>query len=241
MLPLIPKFDTSNEELKNDEDYKVVSTMLLDLWNVGIIQRGGGYCVGMSDMFQRLLATRGIEAELKECKLTVIGIDPPGLMMVGHTGFGKRAADPLDVDSHVVCITKTKIPMLIDCSVFNIRPEIPWICEPLADNKESILELDFGTSKWLYQEKEESRLPKEHQLSIVGRIKKDQKIDKSISFLKWLVILALGISSLNAVRGGIDFYNVYINDQNKWGPNQMERMSNRLKNLEEDIQHLKEK
>ncbi len=231
---MIPIFKSTDEELINSEDYKKIHVILMHLWQGGIIQRGRGYCLSMADMIKTLLEQEGIVCNLVECKLTVMGIDPPGILLVGHDGLNRAQQDINDIDSHMICITKTEIPMLIDLSVIGVRPEIPWIFERANGAKDGIIaEYDFGVSRWIYQHKPSTRLPGHHQKSIVERIKTDGGIFRKFKLLTVLIVIAMTISLVNAIRGGYDFYQTYINKDNYWGPTHIQQLIEKVDQLEE--------
>jgi hypothetical protein len=232
--PPIPRFQTDDARLLADPDYQTVYATVLQLWEGGIIQRGRGYCLSMADIIHNLLKQKGINSRIVECKLTVVGIDPPGLLLVGHDGLNQVQQSAAAIDSHVVCVTETKIPMLIDLSIIGVRPEIPWILEALDSQGSSMVDLDFGTSKWLYQSKEVSRIPQQHQVSILERFKTDQKTSARIRLLMILVVVSLAVSSINAARGMFDFYMVY-HEKNYWGPDTMKRLIDKVEKIEQHI------
>ncbi len=232
---IIPRFQTTDEILLNDPEYQRVYETVKELWQSGIIQRGTGYCLSMSDMIMTILRQKGIDSHLEECKLTIIGVEPPGLMMVGHTGLFKHNRTPDDLDTHIVCVTDTKIPILIDLSIGGMRAEIPFVCERANGEKNTIGEYDFGRSRWVYQRKEQPRLPQQHQLSVTERINTDRWVNRNIGLLKILVIVSITVSLFNAVRGSYDFYQVYVNDTNYWGPKHMQELYNKVEELERRV------
>jgi hypothetical protein len=232
--PPIPRFQTDDARLLADPDYQIVYATVLQLWEGGIIQRGRGYCLSMADIIHNLLKQKGINSRIVECKLTVVGIDPPGLLLVGHDGLNQTQQNAAAIDTHVVCVTETAVPMLIDLSVIGVRPEVPWILEALTPLNDTLVNLDFGTSKWHYQTKLTSRIPQQHQVSILERFKTDQQTGRSIRLLTVLVVLALCISSLNAARGMYDFYMVY-HEKNFWGPDTMKRLIDKVEKIEQNL------
>lgn len=237
-MPTIPRFQTDNEALLNNPEYQIVQETVLQLWEGGIIQRGRGYCLSMADIIHNLLKQKNIKSRIVECKLSVVGIDPPGLLLVGHDGLNKVQQSAAAIDSHVVCITDTEIPMLIDLSVIGVRPEIPWILESLTPQTAApdvIAEYNFGASRWLYQNKLGSRIPQQHQASILDRFKTDQQVSRSIRSLKLLIVVAICISLLNAGRGAYDFYMVYYLN-NSWGPKSMQIIVDKIKRIENHLE-----
>jgi len=232
---VIPRFQTTDEILLNDPEYQKVYEVVKELWSSGIIQRGTGYCLAMSDMMVTLLAQKGINSHIQECKTTIIGINPPGLNLVGHTGLFPVNRVPDDLDTHIVCITDTKTPMLIDLSLGAMRPEIPFICERVNGSGTTISEYDFGSSRWVYQSKGTGRLPEQHQKSMLERMGTDRGVTRDIRLLKILVILAITISTVNALRGAYDYYQVFVNATNYWGPVPMKLLIEKVDRLEQTL------
>lgn len=208
---------TDDEELRNDPEYQKVIGLVNSLWESGVIRRGSNFCLSMSDLIHQMLALHNIRSRVIECKLTVLGIDPPGYALVGHNGLRFRlggALDPNNYDTHVVCITETKIPMLIDLSINHLRKEVQFICERMnglnnataatvSKPEEVLAHYNFGASTWTYQAKVVGNLPVLHQRSILDRIELDRKVSNSI---KWLFVMngiAILLTLANLLRGVI--------------------------------------
>jgi hypothetical protein len=208
---------TDDEELRNDPEYQKVISLVNSLWESGIIRRGSNFCLSMSDLIHQMLSLHNIKSRVIECKLTVLGIDPPGYALVGHNGLRFRlggALDPNNFDTHVVCITETKIPMLIDLSINHLRKEVQFICERInglnnatattvTKPEEVLAHYNFGASTWTYQAKVVGNLPVLHQRSILDRIELDRKVSNSI---KWLFVLngiVILLTLANLLRGVI--------------------------------------
>ena len=57
----------------------------------------------------------------------------------------------------------------------------------------------------------------------------------NLNFLKMFVIVAIAISTLNLIRGGIDYYQTWINDENFWGPTHMKEIHERVERIEKKL------
>jgi hypothetical protein len=136
--------------------------------------------------------------------------DPPGLFLIGHSGQISNFHQELD--THVVVVTKTSIPMLIDLSIYGVLPNlVPYICERVTNmSSEDILSLDLGHSTWIYKIKEINKIPRMYQKSIVDRFKTDRSVQRSLLFLKIWIIIVTAVTTLNAIRGAYDFYHVHV-------------------------------
>lgn len=238
--PTALRFFTSDTELRETSEYQIVHQVLTQLWEGGVIQRGFGYCMGMSDMVKVLLEKRGIKSSIVECKATIMSLDHPQLSILGHDGLQGRRADPRSLDTHLVVVTETAIPMLVDTAVIGIRPDIPWILEAAyqGSDQEKIGDYDFGTSKWVYERKQQSRLPELHQRSITERMRLDYRVNADLKWLKTLVAIAMIVSVLNAVRGAYDYYQVYIDTGNRWGPSAQQDNHARVERIERKLDQL---
>jgi hypothetical protein len=211
-----------NHPVTETEYYQKVKYLVDGLNSSGMLENGSGYCLSMSDIVHKLLHKEGIKSRLVECSLMVTLKNPPSLYLMGYPGFNANNFDSEKMlQTHIICVTETEIPILIDLSISHIDKNIPFICAPITKKEKhtNIAEYDFETSTWTYQEKVDTELPKLHQRSILDRINQDNKIENQIGFIKKLIILALSVSSLNLIRGSYDFYQTYINRTNDWGPN----------------------
>jgi hypothetical protein len=243
---MINKFETAQQfrvtttdtELAQTKDYQTVMTQINLLYNSGVVARGSGFCLSMSEMIRTLLVQQGISSRLVECKLTVMSKNPPRLSLIGHDNLtGNTINDIRQMDVHVVCITDTEIPMLIDLSIAELRPEhTPYICER-APSLESpaIAEYQWSDTTWVYQTKPVSQLPKMHQESIVDRFLTDRKIFRTLRTMTILLAIALVIGTGNAVRGAYDFYQVYIDETNYWGPKHLKELHDKIDQLDRAV------
>jgi hypothetical protein len=226
---------TLDDELLASADYKKVMEIVDQLWQGGLIQRGAGYCFSMSDLMRISLGQKGISARTVECKVTVMGNEPPTLILIGHDGLGPKSTvpNPSSIDTHIVVITDTAIPMIIDLSIGHIRQNIPFIVARANGKGDLIADVALESSRWIYHCKESVSVPSIHQENILERIKTDKQVRKEINWLKVLIIVAIAISSLNAIRGTYDFYQVYIDDSNYWGPHHMKQLIEKVDDLEQ--------
>ncbi len=212
-----------NHPVTQTDYFKCIKSVVDGIKNSRMLEAGSGYCLSMSDIALKLLHKERIKSRLVECNLMVTLKNPPGMFLMGYPGFNQNnySSDKM-MQTHIVCITETEIPILIDLSISHIDKEIPYICAPIIRNFDhtNLAEYDFETSTWTYTEKRDVdvELPKLHQKSILDRIKKDNEIQKQIGFIQKIVIVALTVSSLNFARGLYDFYQTYVNTYNGWGP-----------------------
>ena len=204
----------NTENVKEQQYFIQILNIIQGLRKSGLIEKGFGQCLSMSDVIMKLLYKAGIESELVECSLMIMCKDPPGLYLVGYPGFQENAyLKDQKIDNHIVCITKTEIPILIDLSITCIDSNIEFICEPILKEEKhaDIAEFEFANSTWTYQKRPTTGLPRLHQKSIVHRIENDVRIQKEIKFIKTFLFIMFGVSFLNFSRGLYDFYLTFLN------------------------------
>jgi len=213
------QFLTTDEELLASKDYQKIFNLLENFWNLGIIQRGSGFCLSVSDTLNKVLKANGISSNLVECELIITTDSPPSINMVGQD-YNPVTSD-LQINCHVVCVTNTKIPMLIDISIadYGETTGVPFVLERLSPAEEADLSLiKYKKASYFYSKKLTSILPDMHQKSILDRINTDKKIFSDISKVYLILYILVGISSINFIRGSYDFYQKYINQDNNFGP-----------------------
>jgi len=206
-----------------EKNLKIIEDVIENINQSGLLSRGAGYCFAMSEMVQTLLSQQGIDSRLAEVKLTVMSKNPPCLKLVGHDEVINSKETDRGIDTHVICITETNPSYLIDLSIFYVlQPfkSIPFILAEinLDTTSKKILEFEIFESTWIYEEKTRPKLPVIYQQNLLGRIKQEKNLRKELRWLKILIVSALLISSTNAIRGGYDFYQKYIVEDNDWGP-----------------------
>ena len=237
-IPPMPRFQTTDAELIKTKDYQTVLTQINLLYNSGVVARGNGFCLSMAEMIRTLLHQQGISSRLVECKLTAMSQNPPRLTLIGHDNLTVQDRSQFSqMDVHVVCVTDTEIPMLIDLSISDLRPEhTPYICERVGPSTDStIAEYQWADTNWVYQTKPVSQLPKMHQESIVDRFLTDRRIFRTLRTLTILLTIALVIGTGNAVRGAYDFYQVYIDETNYWGPKHLKELHDKIDQLDRAV------
>jgi hypothetical protein len=190
-------FDNS---VVTDPQFQIVKQVIDSLWESGIIQRGAGYCLGMSDIMQKMLEARGVKSDIVECKLLVLKKNPPGIHLIGQDKIftdGNVDSGKTKIDTHVVLITKTKIPMLIDTSIGHISPNIPYVCGAVNGKNHTLAEYNIDDSEWVYLKKPVEVLPELHQKSLLERIRTDFEVAHTLKLMKYIVIGLIGMSVIN--------------------------------------------
>jgi hypothetical protein len=226
---------TQNAKLKETQDYKTVVALLTRLLEAGIIGIGQGYCISMCDMIYTLLLQQNIKCRLVECQVAITQPQSGHIELIGFDlAQTKNAIN--EILTHVVLVTDTEIPMIIDPSISHkLPPEVQVIVDAVNGTENRVIaSIKHPTVSLVYQEKEKLQLPILHQKSIVDRIQTDQAIFKNITFLKYALLILFIVSSSNALRGFYDYYTTFV-AHGYWGPHAIESLSNDVRDLKETV------
>jgi hypothetical protein len=203
--------------METDAELNKIKEIIKDLWDDGLIQRGSGHCVAMSDIIHKLLLHHGMESYLQECSLMIYKTNVDDLILVGYS-LAEVNDSVNQVKTHVVCITKTEKPILIDLSVYNFVDGVPYICEYL-DTDSPVSKFNFPNGKFIYTKKYTNyQLPQLHERSITNRIQTDNKIFNNFKKINIALIIIFIVTTTNFLRGSFDFYQKYFVKDNGFGP-----------------------
>jgi hypothetical protein len=232
-------FLTKSDRIKNTKDYKKIQEVLERMDRTSMIWIGRGQCISMSDVICTALFQVGIKAKMIECQLVITNnnINPSQSVSIGYD----NSLQDGQIDTHVVCITDTEIPMIIDASISYLLPENKKILIEEIQNLNNRIFCDVDQQGYhlTYQQKTNNKVIFEHQRSILERIETDNKIFKNLVWLKIFVSVAIVISLLNASRGFYDFYYRYISDEKLVGISANETILERLEKIERKIKEIK--
>jgi hypothetical protein len=195
----------NSQTVESQAYYQKIVATLKNMDQAGLIERLAGQCVAACDLVQNFLHQVGIESKIVEVQLTITNKnlerpEVPDFMFIGFDGMGY----PGQIDTHVVVITKTEIPLLIDLSISHVMPtNQKFVLNPVPSvttgNKDFpiLAEYDFNGTKLVYQEKKNARYPVLHQKNIVQRLAEDQKMQRNFKFISGVAILSLVITLVN--------------------------------------------
>ena len=204
---------TTSDELKQTQDYRKVKDIINRLIESGVTKMGEGYCISVSDIIYNLLVQNGIKCHLAEVKLSMVDQETQFSDMIGfETVFTQNSHKK--VSTHVVVVTDTEIPMLIDGSIAHKLPKNMQAIIEKADNygSKTMCNFNFGNRGFLYQEKIDGiGIPQLHQISILDRIGTDKRIFDTLSHLRILNYIGIVLSTFAALnvigKLLIDWYN----------------------------------
>jgi hypothetical protein len=178
--------------------YQQIRKLLNNLSSSNVLPKLQGQCIAAADLVQNLLYQHGIHSKILEVQLTATKHYPDGNTEFVFVGYD-NLMNPGQVDTHLVVITETDIPLLIDVSIGHI----------LQGSSENIVLKTLNTSdlfladyriddvQLTYTIKKSIRLPNLHQRTLIDRMIEERKIKETIYWLKILTITGLGIGVFN--------------------------------------------
>jgi len=188
---------TQDSRLKSLKEFQVIKKHL-ENYDAQSLLRMAGNCIAACDIITILLHQNNIESVTVECQAVVRFFDgkKENYNFIGYDGV----SSPNNVDTHVVVLTKTDPPILIDISLTHLLPfDHPFIVE-IADGENDLLgEYKIGNYTVTYQNKKSIKLPTLHQKTILEKIKNDLTIKNKIHFLTYFLIIVLALSISNLI------------------------------------------
>jgi hypothetical protein len=200
-----------------------------------------GNCVLAADVVQNMLSAHGVQSRIIECQLMITHTDQNGEKSVHMVGYELGVPNANQVDTHAVAVTQDDRPLLIDVSVGHLlgNPKHVIIAEIVEDTDEPgiIARAQAGRYELVYRKKRNIRLPALHQKDLVTRIQQEYQLLKNVRYLKYLVVAALVLTTINASRGFYDHYSKYFSDSAVIGISANREILDRLDNIERRLNH----
>lgn len=186
-------------DLKN-ATYLTITRVIQELWNRGLLQRFDGECIAAADILQHSLAQVGIKSRLVEVQLSIVSEDPRSGMVWHFVGFNNNFVTQ-GVDTHMVVITETEQPWLLDLSIAKtLGGDSPWVIEPLIDSSElHIAKYQIERCQLIYHPKQNIKLLGLHQKTLLDRITQDHRMNKWVQRLIIISMIGLGLGVINAI------------------------------------------
>ena len=187
---------TTSDVLKEDAEYKKVKDVVERLIVSGISRMGEGYCISVSDILFNFLTQAGIKCHLMEVQLSAVDHVNNHTYMVGFNTSTQENSH-LNIQTHVVVVTDTTIPMIIDMSIAHRLPQGYQAIIDKATNEGDKVVCKIEAHGWsfIYQEKKTLiGVPMLHQISILERINTDRKIFGEMKALKTLNYVGIVLS-----------------------------------------------
>jgi hypothetical protein len=188
---------SQDENLQSLREYQIIKKHLQN-YDAQSLLRMAGNCIAACDIITILLHQDGIESAIIECQTIVKFFDgkKENYNFIGFDGI----ASVNNIDTHVVVVTKSKRPILIDISLSHLLPyDHPFIVELVQEKNDLLGDYTIGNHTLTYQLKKTIKLPLLHQKTILEKMKNDIGINSKIKYLGYFVSVVLTISVMNLI------------------------------------------
>ena len=188
---------TNDVEVEKLPQYNIIIDLVERLNRSGVLLNLHGNCLAAADMVSAMLLQSGIESVITECQ-ALVRTEENGQSLFNLVGYDSFSFSG-QVDTHVVVITKTDVPILIDLSISQYLPEThPFVVEKVNSSDPNLLaSYELDNCHIVYQNKRNIRLPSLHQKTIIQRIAEDEKSKKKIKNITTIVFALLVFTLLN--------------------------------------------
>ena len=195
--------DSNADIFKSPEVVKI--TEIVDkLFSSGMAVNFAHNCIAASDILQASLYSMGIKSKIVEVQLNVFRQDANGENDYLYIGYDS-VSFPDQIDTHVVVVTDTTVPMLIDLSLGHILPKDKNIVIiPAATDEENVIgKIQVSNLSLTYFIKRNVKLPNLHQKNMVQRMLEDQKTNQKVEWIQKIVNILLLFSLINFTLNSI--------------------------------------
>jgi hypothetical protein len=194
---------TLDHVLMKDPHFFKIQELLRKLSQSDVLRNMKGNCVSACDTMQHLLLQVGIDSVIVECQLVITrdGTNQANdLLFIGYDDRNYAG----EVDTHVILITKSKVPLIIDLSLSHVLPaDHSYVIERLNDKNKELGVYTIGNLTLSYTNKPNIRLHNVHQKNLLSKFLEDERRDKKISFIERLAYWALVLTGVNVVLNSI--------------------------------------
>lgn len=193
---------TRSELDLNKEPYTMITAVVQELYKRGMLERFHGECLACADIVQQTLAARGMVSRIVETQLSIISENPKRALMWRFVGFNNPNYAAQGIDTHVVVITETPTPVLIDLSIAGfLDGDRPWVIEPVNVEDDPLVLGRYQIEDFCltYHPKQDPRLMGLHQQTLLDRMRTQLTLTERVKTLGFWIILALVFSGINTL------------------------------------------
>lgn len=193
-----------NSIIKTQPYYQQITKLLENLRQNDILTRLQGQCIAAADLIQNLLYQHGISSRIIEVQLTATKHYPDGNTEFKFIGYD-NLKNPNEVDTHLIVVTDTDIPLFIDASIGHVLRgcSTDVVIEELNSSNTFLADVKIDDVQLTYTMKKSVRLPNLHQRSLLDRLIEEKKIKDTIYWLKIFSITSLAMSVFNMLANTV--------------------------------------
>jgi hypothetical protein len=187
-------------------DQKIVDSVIKiinQLDEDGLLGKLAGNCVLAAEIMQSMLYNEGIKSRIVECNLALTTKSLHGEPTLTLVGYDVGQVNNY-IDTHVVVITETENPILIDISVGHLlgNPKDCIIAEVIDSefsDSDIFSEAEHNKTTLVYRHKKRIKLPILHQKDLVTRLKEQHLIQKKINIGFWAILIVSIVTLINLI------------------------------------------
>lgn len=178
--------------------YQKIKELLEQVKSQELLPRLSGNCIAASDLIQNLLAQHGINSRIVEVQLIATKFYQDNKSEFMFIGFDNLKF-PGQLDSHLVVVTDTDIPLLIDASILHILngTEYQYILHDMNTTDLHLADYKVNDLQLTYQVKKNIKWPLVHQRNLLERFTEEKKVKETLNLLKIWTIVGIGMSVFN--------------------------------------------
>ena len=183
--------------LLKDPQYFKIQNCINKLSESRMLDNMAGNCISASETMQQLLFQMGIDSVIVECQLMITRDGTEQVNDVLFIGYDDRSFKG-EVDTHVVVLTKGKVPLLIDLSLGHVLPaDHSFVVERLNNKNEELGIYNIGNLTLSYTNKKNIKLHSIHQKNLLSKFLDEQEKITKIKYIEKLAYWALVISAID--------------------------------------------
>ena len=203
-----------DEILFKHPNFKNIERTLDNLCRTDAVEGLPMNCISACDILQNMLSFYDIDSKIIECQLMAVK-ENSEMKEFCFVGFDEVVHDE-GIDTHVVIITQTEPPILIDASIGHLLPkEHQIVAKVLVDlDPEIIGKFSVNDVSLTYHPKKNIRLPGIHQKNLIDRIKNENAIDKKIKLGTKVIVAIAFFTIINFLANfsllGFELFKIYM-------------------------------
>lgn len=190
---------TVTKDFEQHAQHREICGVLDRVCDSDLVYRMAGNCLSACDIIQNMLSAAGVDSKIVECQAAVVRSEDDfrDFYFVGYNKFTGGLED--QIDTHVVVVTNTEPPVLIDAALGDAAGEQNRIIvRPLTElDPEVIGKFHMGDTQVTYTMKKQLRLPELHQKTLVERIMDTRQQVRRTQFVNRLL---WGIGALTLIN-----------------------------------------
>jgi hypothetical protein len=200
-MPFTKPLYKLSDNLQTIPEYIKIKNMLDRLSsNPDVLAGMSGKCVSACDIVQNMLVFYGVKSKIIECQAMLIKRNQQ-FNDFQFVGFDNIGLSNESIDTHVVVITETNPPILIDAAIGGFLPQDEKILVRELNSTDGDIMGDFSVDdvSITYRNKKNIKLPGLHQKNLLERLKEDIVVKEELRLVKTAAIAGLLISLSNMI------------------------------------------